>query len=72
MDKYDLLDNIISAINCLEEATSYMDQFPNETFEVKEVVNTLTEERDELMREIIKEETKDREALIREYFADIL
>lgn len=72
MDKYYLLDDINSAINCLEEATSYMDQFPSEMFDVKEVVNTLTEKRDELMRKIIKEEAEDEEALEREYFADIL
>lgn len=49
-----------------------MDQFPSEMFDVKEVINTLTEKRDELMREIIKEEAEDEETLEREYFADIL
>lgn len=71
-EMYDLLDDINSAINHLQDARDDLKHFPDERCGVGEMLMLLIERKFEIEKKISESESKERAALEREYYKNLL
>ena len=68
---YELLDDIISALNSLEDAVDSLTFFPDEKLDTLNIIASLEEKKERLEKEISARENKDKADLEREYYSNL-
>lgn len=68
---YELLDDIISALNSLEDAVDSLTFFPDEKLDTLNIIASLEEKKERLEKEIGAHEEKDKTDLEREYYSNL-